>query len=90
MKLKKSLPMILLVVGAVLLVGAIWIFALAVPKADYTYKKVLGIVSAVLMLLITGLCVLYWFLSRDTYPNYFLFDRKKKRNIPVEKLRIKE
>lgn len=80
--------MILLVVGAVLLVGAILIFALAVPKADYTYKKVLGIVSAVLMLLITGLCVLYWFLSRDTYPNYFLFDRKKKRNIPVEKLKF--
>ena len=88
MKLKKSLPIILLVAGVVLLIGAILILALAVPKADYAYKKVLGIVSGVLMLLITVLCVLYWFLSRDTYPNYFLFDRKKKRNIPVEKLKF--
>lgn len=88
MKLKKSLPLILLVVGALFLVGAILIFAIAVPKADYTYKKIIAIVCAVFMLMLTGLTVLYWFLSRDTYPNYFLFDRKKKKNIPVEKLKF--
>ncbi len=88
MKLKKSLPLILLVVGVLFLIGAILIFAIAVPKADYAYKKILAIVCAVFMLMLTGLTVLYWFLSRDTYPNYFLFDRKKKKNIPVEKLKF--
>ena len=88
MKLKKSLPLILLVVGALFLVGAILIFAIAVPKADYAYKKILAIVCAVFMLMLTGLTVSYWFLSRDIYPNYFLFDRKKKKNIPVEKLKF--
>ena len=88
MKLKKSLPLILLVVGALFLAGAVLIFAIAVPRADYAYKKVLAIVCAVFMLMLTGLTVSYWFLSRDTYPNYFLFDRKKKKNIPVEKLKF--
>lgn len=88
MKLKKSLPAILLVAGVIFLAGAILIFAIAVPKADYAYKKILNILCAVFMLILTGLCVLYWFLSRDTYPNYFLFDRKKKKNIPVEKLKF--
>ena len=88
MKLKKSLPAILLFAGVIFLVGAILIFAVAVPKADYAYKKILNILCAVFMLILTGLCVLYWFLSRDTYPNYFLFDRKKKKNIPVEKLKF--
>ena len=88
MNLKKSLPAILLVAGAIFLIGAILIFAIAVPKADYAYKRILGILCAVFMLILTGLCVLYWYLSRDTYPNYFLFDRKKKKNIPVEKLKF--
>lgn len=89
MKLKKYLPLALLVIGVLFAVGAVLILFLAVPKAsDFKYKMVLEIVCAVFMLMLTGLSVLYWFLSRDTYPNYFLFDRKKKRNIPVEKLKF--
>ena len=88
MKLKKYLPLALLVLGGLFAVGAILILLLAFPKADQSYKKILEIVCAVFMLMLTGLSVLYWFLSRDTYPNYFLFDRKKKRNIPVEKLKF--
>lgn len=88
MKLKRILPTLILIAGVVFLIGAVLIFALVVPKADYAYKKVLSIVIAVFMLLLTGLSVLYWAFSRDVYPNYFLFDRKKKRNIPVEKLKF--
>ena len=88
MKLKKYLPLALLVLGGLFAVGAVLILFLAFPKADQSYKKILEIVCAVFMLMLTGLSVLYWFLSRDTYPNYFLFDRKKKRNIPVEKLKF--
>ena len=85
---KKMLPKILLVAGVLFLIGAILLFALAVPRADYAYKRVLSVICAVLMLVLAGLCVLYWVLSADTYPNYFLFDRKKKKNIPVEKLKF--
>ena len=44
---------------------------------------------AVLMLLISILIGAYLWLSRDTYPNFFLYDRKKRRNIPVDKLTFK-
>ena len=88
MKLKRYLPLGLLILGGVFAVGAALILLLALPKADQDYKKILEIVCAVFMLMLTGLSILYWFLSRDTYPNYFLFDRKKKKNIPVEKLKF--
>ena len=88
MKLKRYLPLGLLILGGVFAVGAALILFLALPKADQDYKKILEIVCAVFMLMLTGLSILYWFLSRDTYPNYFLFDRKKKKNIPVEKLKF--
>ena len=84
---KKLLPKILLAAGCVFLIGAILLIALALPKAE-SYKLALGGICTVLMLVLAGLCVLYWFLSADTYPNYFLFDRKKKKNIPVEKLKF--
>ena len=88
MKLKRYLPLGLLILGGVFAVGAALILFFALPKADQDYKKILEIVCAVFMLMLTGLSILYWFLSRDTYPNYFLFDRKKKKNIPVEKLKF--
>ena len=88
MKLKRYLPLVLLILGGLFAVGAALVLFLAVPKADQDYKKILEIVCAVFMLMLTGLSVLYWFLARDTYTNYFLFDRKKKKNIPVEKLKF--
>ena len=85
---KKWLPTLLVVAGVIFLVGAILLFAIAVPRADQTYKRVLSVICAVLMLVLAGLSALYWWLSRDTYPNYFLYDRKKKKNIPVENLKF--
>lgn len=85
---KKWLPTLLAIAGVIFLVGAILLFAIAVPKADQTYKRVLSIICAVLMLILAGLSGVYLWLSRDTYPNYFLYDRKKKKNIPVEKLKF--
>ncbi len=86
--LKRMLPTILLLVGVVFLVLSILVFALAVPKADYAYKRVLEIICACLMLILAGLCGFYWYLSRDTFPNFFLFDREKKRNIAPERLKF--
>lgn len=85
---KKLLPVILWIGLAVFAVGAILLLAIAVPNASATYQRVLTIICAVLMLLLSILILIYQWLSRDTYPNFFLYDRKKKKNIPVEKLKF--
>ncbi len=87
---KKLLPVVLWAAAVIFLVSAVLIFAIAVPNANYPYKRVLGVICALLMIVLSALSLLYLWLSRDTYPNYFLFDRKKKKNIPVEKLRFKQ
>lgn len=86
---KRVLPIVLWVGLAVFAIGAILLFAIAVPHADAAYKLVLSVICAVLMLLLSLLIGAYLYLSRDTYPNFFLYDRKKKKNIPVEKLGFK-
>ncbi len=87
-KLKQLLPVILIVAGALSAVGAILLFAVAAPRADATYKRVLDIIMGILMLLMSALVFYYSYASRDAEPNFFLFDRKKKRNIPVEELKF--
>ncbi len=85
---KKILPIVLWVGLVVFAVGAILLLAVAVPRATANYQKVLSVICAVLMLLLALLIGAYQLLSRDTYPNFFLYDRKKKKNIPVEKLKF--
>ena len=89
MNWKKVLPVVLWVGLTVFAIGAILLLAIAVPRADLAYKRVLSVICAVLMLLISILIGAYLWLSRDTYPNFFLYDRKKRRNIPVDKLTFK-
>lgn len=86
MNLKKKIPLILLIAGAVSFVGAILILCFAVPKADATYKRVLEVIISCLMILLSLLIFYYLWITRDAEPNFFLFDRAKKRNIPVENL----
>lgn len=78
--------MIMAFVGFVTLIGAGLLFALALPRADAAYKRVLTIVIAALMLLMTLLIVYYLYVTRDAEPNFFLFDRVKKKNISVDNL----
>ncbi|MBQ2735084.1 MAG: hypothetical protein IJF33_04555 [Clostridia bacterium] len=86
MNLKKKLPLIVSVVGVLSLIGAILLLFVAAPKADVGYKRVLEILIGILMLVLAGLAVFYAYITRDAEPNFFLFDRAKKRNIPVENL----
>lgn len=86
MKSSKVTSLISSVVGIVSLIGAILLLFVAVPRADAAYKRVLEIVIACLMLVLAGLALYYTFLNRDADPNFFLFDRSKKRNIPLENL----
>lgn len=86
MNLKKKLPLILGVIGLISLIGAILLFAIALPQANAPYKKVLTSLIASFMILLTALIAYYLYITRDSEPNFFLFDRKKKHNIPVEEL----
>lgn len=87
--LKKNLSLLLAIVAIVCLVGAILILVIPVAHTDVTYKKVLGTIIAVLMLLVAVLCAVYLWLDRDTEPNYFLFDRARKKNISPDQLTFK-
>ena len=86
MNVKKKLPLIVSVVGVLSLIGAVLLLFVAAPNADAAYKRVLEILIGVLMLLLSGLAAFYVYVTRDAEPNFFLFDRAKKRNIPVENL----
>lgn len=87
--LKKYLPTIMAVAAVVSFVGAILILAIPVARADAPYKRVLGIIIAVFMFLLAALIAIYLWLNRDTEPNFFLFDRQRKRNIPLDDLTFK-
>lgn len=84
--MKKKLPLIMAIAAIVSLIGAVLILVLAVPRADATYKRVMEIIIACLMLLLSLLVGYYLWMIRDAEPNFFLFDRAKKHNIPVENL----
>ncbi len=86
MNLKKKVPLIMAIVGVLTLIGAILLLVLAVPRADATYKRVLEILISSLMIILSVLIFYYLYVIRDAEPNFFLFDRQKKKNIPIENL----
>ena len=81
--------MIMAIIACVSLVGAILLLAIAVPHANATYKRVLEVIISILLIVMSGLIGYYLWLTKDSDPNFFLFDRAKKRNIPVEELTFK-
>lgn len=89
MNFKKALPPILAILGVVSLIGAILLFFIAVPKQDAGYKQILTTIIASLMVVLSLLAAYYLYVSRDAEPNFFLFDRTKKKNIPIENLNFK-
>ncbi|MBQ9761133.1 MAG: hypothetical protein IJW16_07270 [Clostridia bacterium] len=84
--MKKKLPIIMLAALVVSVAAAIVLLAVAVPNSDATYKTVLSVICASLFFVLAALIVAYFLFSRDTEPNFFLFDRAKKRNISVDHL----
>ncbi|MBQ8311226.1 MAG: hypothetical protein IJX80_09485 [Clostridia bacterium] len=84
--LKKKLPLIMAIAAGLCLIGAILILAIPVAFADAAYKRVIGTIIAVLMIILALLAAFYLWLCRDTEPNFFLFDRQKKRNISPDEL----
>lgn len=81
---KKVRPYAVIAAAILCLAFAILLFVFA-GKNEITYR-VLGIICGVLLLILSALFMLYWYLGRDVEPNFFLFLRREKRNMPVEKL----
>ena len=82
----KNMSRILLVVAAVLILGVIIMLALLVPGAASLFFKIcLAAISILCVLMGLGILV-FIFLSRDTDPNFFLYDPKTGRNIDPEDL----
>ena len=84
--LKKNEKWILGVLGILGLIGAICMLFVAAPRADAGYKRAMDVIIGLLMLLLFGLCLSYFLLLRDKDPHFFLFDRVKKKNLPLNKL----
>ena len=84
--LKKKLPLIMAIAAVVSFIGAVLMFIFPVLQSTVTYKRTFGIIIMILMLALSALAVFYLWLGRDKEPNFFLFDRQKKRNISVDDL----
>lgn len=86
MDLKKKMPLLMAIGAGISFVGALLVLIIVVPNADAAYKRVLEVLIACFMLLLSMLIGVYLWVIRDSEPNFFLFDRAKKKNIPVENL----
>ncbi len=81
---KRWQTILLLAIAAICLVAAIVLFSLS--GSGDGYKKVLSIICGILLIILSVLFVMYWVLSRDTDPNFFLYNRRTKQNMPIEEL----
>ena len=82
---KQGLSAAMLLVALLALIAAVIVLISAIG-AQYAYQKVLLGLSTVLLFVLCGLAVYYLYLSRESDPNFFLYDQTEKRNIPVEEL----
>ncbi|MBQ3640081.1 MAG: hypothetical protein II955_06135 [Clostridia bacterium] len=81
---KKWQTVALFALATLCLVAAIVLFV--VSGHGDGYKKVLGVICGALLLILSVLFLLYWWLSRDTDPNFFLYNRRTKKNMPLDEL----
>ena len=86
MDLKKKMPLFMMIAAGISFIGALLILIIALPASNATYKTVLEVIISCFMILLALLLAAYVWVIRDVEPNFFLFDRTKKKNIPVEEL----
>ncbi|MBE6660797.1 MAG: hypothetical protein E7605_05275 [Ruminococcaceae bacterium] len=84
-KIKRLMPLAMLLIAFLSLVAAI-IVLVSAASADASYKKVLLRISAVLFFVLVGLALYYFYLTRESDPNFFLFDQTTRKNVPVDQL----
>lgn len=83
--LKRLLPLAMFLVGLLSLIAAVAVFVVAAGVAA-AYRAVLLRIAGVLFLLLAGLAFYYIYISRETDPNFFLYDRVQHRNLTPDQL----
>ena len=84
---KKNFNLILLIAAAVFAVVAIVLLVVGITyDADHIFTKVMVFVVAGLSLALAAELVYLRFISEDRQPNFFLYDSKSKKNMPLEAL----
>ena len=84
---RKTFNLILIIAGAVFAVLAVVLFIVGIVyDGDHAFTKVMLIIVSVLSLALAVELAYLWWISNDKNPNYFLYDSRTKRNVPVEKL----
>ena len=78
-------PVAMLVISLLSLIAAVIVF-ISAPSMVADYQKVLLRVAGILLLVLMGLSLFYFYLSRESDPNFFLYDQTQRKNIPVEQL----
>ena len=82
---KQMLPLAMLGVAVLSLIAAIIVLISAIC-ADATYKAVLFGIATVLFLIMSGLAAYYIYLSRESDPNFFLYNKETRKNIDASQL----
>lgn len=84
---QKTLNLILMIASIAFAVIAVVLFIVGIVyDGDHAFTKVMMIIVSILSLALAGeLAYLMW-ISGDKKPNYFLYDSRTKKNVPIEKL----
>ena len=84
---RKTFNFILIIAGAVFAVLAVVLFIVGIVyDGDHVFTKTMLIIVSVLSLALALELAYLWWISDDKKPNYFLYDSRSKKNVPVEKL----
>lgn len=81
----KNMAIVLMIAAGVLILGGISLLLFLVPGAASFFKVCLVIIAVLCILMGLGL-LFTLYLGRDNDPNFFLYDTKTQRNLPVEEL----
>lgn len=84
--MRRLIPMAVFLIGVLSIIAMVATFVIAGRGDTAAYKKVFLRIAGVLFLLLSGLSFYYLYISRDTDPNFFLYDQKQKRNLPSDAL----
>ena len=83
---QNRVKIILSVASGIALVAAIILFILSLTVIENVLTKIFMIIASVLFLALAAEIFYLFMISGSTHPNYFLYDSRQGRNIPVQKL----
>lgn len=86
---KKIAKILLMAVGGLLIIGALFVFIFGAGKSE-GFKKVLQIIIGILMIADGGLLLTIVVMKSAEAPNFFLYDRATERNIDVRDLTFQQ